>query len=42
MKKDLLLKYLDTLTRSQEPLPAGQFDTILALTARFGSPGDAK
>lgn len=42
MKKGLLLKYLDTLTRSQEPLPAGQFDTILAVTARFGSPEDAK
>jgi hypothetical protein len=42
MKKDLLLQYLKTLTKSQEKLPADQFDTVLAVTGRFGSPEDQK
>jgi hypothetical protein len=42
VKKDLLLLYLNTLTKSQERLPADQFDTVLAVTGRFGSPEDQK
>lgn len=42
MKKDLLLKYLDTLAKTKDTLPAAQFDTVLALTGRFDSPGEQK
>ena len=36
MKKDLLLHYIDS------GLPAAGFDTVLAVTGRFGSPEDQK
>ncbi|HUB59987.1 MAG TPA: hypothetical protein VL978_04765 [Puia sp.] len=42
MKKDLLLQYLDTTVKPQEPLRAEQFDTVLAITGRFESPEDQK
>lgn len=42
MKKDLLLQYLDTSIKPHETLPAGQFDTVLAVTGRFESPEDQK
>jgi hypothetical protein len=42
VKKDLLFRYLDTLAKTRAVLPADQFDTILAMTARFGSDEDQK
>ena len=42
MKKDLLLQYLDRPTHPPMRLPADQFDTVLAVTGRFGSPEDQK
>ena len=42
MKKDLLLQYLDRPTNPPVRLPPDQFDTVLAVTGRFGSPEDQK
>lgn len=42
VKKDLLFKYIDTLVKAREVLPADQFDTVLAVTGRFGSDEDQK
>jgi hypothetical protein len=42
MKKDLLVKFLDTAVNPRETLPADQFDTVLAITGRFDNPEDQK
>ncbi|HLX66949.1 MAG TPA: hypothetical protein VKR41_08125, partial [Puia sp.] len=38
----LLLQYLGESNQPKETLPAGQFDTVVAITGRFGSPEDQK
>ena len=42
MKKDLLVKFLDTTVKPRETLPADQFDTVLAISGRFENPEDQK
>jgi hypothetical protein len=42
LKKDLLLRFLRTDSRRARGLPVDQFDTLLAITSRFGSPEDSK
>ena len=42
VKMDLLLQYLDTSVKPKIPLPADQFDTVLAITGKFDAPEDQK
>jgi hypothetical protein len=42
IKKDLLLRYLQTGSDRNDSLPVDQFDTVLAIAARFESPEDSK
>ncbi len=42
MKKDLLLRFLQTDSNRANGLPADQFDTVLAIAGRFGSPDDSR
>jgi hypothetical protein len=42
LKKDLLLRFLQTDSNRAGGLPVDQFDTVLAITGRFESPEDSK
>ena len=42
IKKDLLLRSLQTGSDRNDSLPVDQFDTVLAIAARFESPEDSK